>query len=229
MDNVIICSHCQTEILQSYCPNCGQKYINRKISLRSMIADFWDSLLSLDKSFWLNFKLLILNPKFFITNYWNGFRSFYFSPNKTIIIAALFLGLNFLLFKNNFFGFKISAENLSAQLGFIIFIVPLLTISSYLAYFKFRRNLIEHLVLNMYNLGIWLIIFLIFSIIVNYLELANLRYIFLILFVLSIFIWNARVFDLKLFTRIAFVFLNFIIFFLIISGIIFLAIHSKKT
>jgi len=228
MDNVIICSHCQTEILQNYCPNCGQKYINRKISLRSIIADFWDSLLSLDASLWVNFKLLILDPKFFVTNYWNGFRNFYFSPNKAIIIAALFLGLNFLLFKNSFFGLKINAENVSAQLGFIIFIIPLLTISSYVAYFKFKRNLLEHLVLNMFSLGIWLIIFSILSIIINYLELVDLRYYFLSLFMICIFIWNSRVFELSIIKRIIFILLNSIIFFGIIGGLIYLATQSKQ-
>ena len=225
---MIECSNCKTEIMDNFCPNCGQKFIGRKLKLKELFSDYWDNFFSVDKSLWLNFKLLLLKPGFIVQNYWAGFRNFFISPNKLLIISALFLGINFIFYKDQFLGLKVSAQNFSAQLGFLVMVIPFLTISSYIAYIGFKRGLIEHLVLNMYSLGIWLIIFSVISIAVSFFKLYVLLVPFKILFLLLIFTWNARAFKISFLKSVLFTILNTIVFGIILAGIIYWMISNQS-
>ena len=227
MDKIIVCSNCKTRITQNYCPNCGQKYISRKLKLKEIFADYWDNFFSFDASLWLSFKLLILKPEFIVHNYWQGFRNYFVSPNKLLLISTLFLGLNFILYKNHFLGIIVNAENFSAQIGFLIMVLPFLTVSSYITYIGLKHSFLEHLVLNMYSLGIWLIIFSIVSILQSYFKFSFLIQPLRILFILLIFAWNSRSFKLTLLKRIIFTALN--IFGLVIAGTIYLVALGSKT
>ena len=226
---MINCSNCGNEIMQNYCPNCGQKYVGKRISFKIIIEDFWDSLFSMDKSFWVIIKMMITNPNVVVLNYWNGFRNYYFPPFKFLLATSLILGLNLILFKNTFLGLKISAENFSSQLGFVIILIPFLTISSYAAYFKFKKNLVEHLVMNVYNLSIWILVFSVISICVSYFKLDFLKYPALTLFLTVIFIWDSLVFEINKYQRIMYIFICIFIFSLMIGCIIYLLIQNKVT
>lgn len=229
MNSTIKCSNCKTEIADVFCPHCGQKYIRRGLKIREIVEDYWDNLLSLDISLWLNIKYLILNPGFIVHNYWRGFRNFFISPNKLLVISAFFLGINLVISNNSFLGINITAKNFSAQIGFLIIIIPLLTISSYIAYLKHKQSLLEHLVLNMYSLGVWLIIFSTVSLVVYYFKLQFLRTPLLLLFLILIFIWNSRSFNTKILSRIISFIINIAIFGLIIVGMVYLIILAKST
>lgn len=227
MSSTIKCSNCKTEITDLFCPNCGQKYIRRNLRIKELVEDYWDNLFSLDTSLWMNIKHLILNPGFIVHNYWRGFRNFFISPNKLLIISAFFLGINFIFSKNTFLGVNITAQNFSAQIGFLIIIIPLLTLSSYIAYLKHKRSLLEHLVLNMYSLGVWLIIFSIVSLLVFNLQFQFLKTPLLLLFLILIFVWNSRSFKTKLLSSIITLIFNILVFGLIVGGIAYLLILAK--
>jgi hypothetical protein len=224
---MVTCSNCNTEIEKNYCPECGQKITHHKISILGMAEDFGGAFFSLDRSVWLNVKTMLLNPGKIVKNYWNGFRNFYFSPNKFLIISALFLSINFLLFRGVFLGIPFNPKNISAQLLFLIIFLPFLTFSSYLTYRIFKKNLVEHLVLNSYSLSIWLLIFSLGSVIINYSCLKFLEHPFLLLFLILIIFWNSRVFELSTLKRLLYTGLNLLIFGIITGGILFLLIRIK--
>ena len=84
------CSVCSTEIKENYCPKCGQYYTNEKISIKTMFSDLFGNIFSLEKSFFENIKIGLFKPKTLISNYWDGFRRYYYSPNRFLVIASLF-------------------------------------------------------------------------------------------------------------------------------------------
>lgn len=187
------CSHCQSDITAHYCPECGQQYTGRRLNFRQFLEDSVNSFLSLDRSLWANLKIAFRDPQKLVVNYWDGFRNFYYSPNKFLLTATIFLGINFLLAKNKFLTLTIDIENFSGQLAFLLLMLPLLTFSSYLAYWGFRKNLYEHLVMNSYNLSIWIVVFSIPSIILGKLDVPALEIPLFIAFIGLTMYWNARV------------------------------------
>lgn len=58
--NKVVCSVCQHKINQNFCSNCGQKFVNQKVRLSTIITDFFDNLFSAEKSFVFNFVLFTL-------------------------------------------------------------------------------------------------------------------------------------------------------------------------
>ena len=72
------CSICSTEIIENYCPKCGQYYKNERISIKTILSDLFANIFSLEKSFVEIIKIGLLHPKMLVTNYWNGFRNYYY-------------------------------------------------------------------------------------------------------------------------------------------------------
>ncbi|BAO77025.1 hypothetical protein WPG_2795 [Winogradskyella sp. PG-2] len=216
------CSACSNDIIENYCTNCGQYYKNSRVTKATVFGDLFYNTFSLEKSFFKNIIIGLNQPKTLVSNYWNGFRRFYFSPGNFFVIASLFLLLNYLIFKN-FLGITITS-NVSSQFVFLIFIIFLSTILSYLLYFKFKKNIYEHLIFNIYNVSLWTIIFVPISIILNLLIKNNsVIALFFIPYTLLILIWNSTAFELTRLKRSVFVIINFI---LVYGIIIYLAYIS---
>ncbi len=140
------CSVCSHEIEINYCSNCGQYFKENRVSLSSIFGDLFDSIFSIEKSFLYSLKTGISQPKILPTNYWLGFRKFYFSPGKFFKIASLFLVLHYLI-ANDFLGLVVSST-ISSQFVILITNIVLLTFLSWLLYFKYKKNIFEHLILN---------------------------------------------------------------------------------
>jgi len=102
------CSVCSNEIKGNYCSNCGQYFKDNRVTITTIFGDFFDSIFSLEKSFFRNIKIGVSQPKTLVSNYWNGFRKFYFSPGKFFTIASLFLLAHYLI-ANDFLGLVVSS------------------------------------------------------------------------------------------------------------------------
>lgn len=206
------CSVCSNEIKEKYCPNCGQYFKNSRVTITTIFVDLFDSVFSLEKSFFRNIKIGVSQPKKLATNYWNGFRKFYFSPGKFFTIASLFLLLHYLI-ANDFLGLVVSST-ISSQFVILLTNIILLTILSWLLYLKFKKNIFEHLILNIYNVSLWTIIFVPISIILSLIVNNNgFEEIFFIPYHLLIMIWNSKVFKLTKMKRFIFVIINLILFY----------------
>ena len=206
------CSVCSNEIRGNYCSNCGQYFKDSRVTITTIFVDLFDSIFSLEKSFFRNIKIGISQPKTLATNYLNGFRKFYFSPGKFFTIASLFLLLHYLI-ENDFLGLVVSST-ISSQFVILITNIILLTFLSWLLYLKFKKNIFEHLILNIYNVSLWTIIFVPISIILN-LTINNngIEEIFFIPYHLLIMIWNSKAFELTKIKRFIFVTINLILFY----------------
>jgi len=206
------CSVCSNEIRKNYCSNCGQYFKNGRVTSITIFWGLFDSFFSIEKSFLMNFKIGLIQPKTIVSNYWNGFRKYYFSPFQFFTLASLFLLINH-LFSNQFLGLEVTS-NISSHFTILLLNICLLTISSSLLYIKFKKNIFEHLILNIYNVSLWTIIFVPISIILSLMAHNNgIAEYFLIPFHLLIMIWNSKAFELNKFNRYVFVSINLALFY----------------
>jgi hypothetical protein len=206
------CSVCSNEIRGNYCSNCGQYFKDSRVTSVTILKDLFDSFFSLEKSFFVNIKIGLSQPKTIVSNYWNGFRKYYFSPVKFFTIASLFLLINYLV-SNYFLGLAV-ASDISSHFAILLLNIILLTIISSLLYLKFKKNIFEHLILNIYNVSLWTIIFVPISIILSLSANDNgIAEFFLIPYHLLIMIWNSKAFELTKLNRFLFVTINLVLFY----------------
>ena len=201
------CSLCSNEITEKYCSKCGQYYKYKRINFTTFLGDFFDSIFSIEKSFLFNIRIGLSQPKTLALNYWNGFRKYYYSPGKFLTIASLFLMFHY-LFANDFLGVVLTS-NISSQFVILFFNIFILTLLSFLLYIQFKKNFYEHLILNIYNVSLWIIVFIPTSVILNFTVNNNKaeRY-FYILFHLLVIIWNSKAFELTKPKRFLYVLIN---------------------
>lgn len=206
------CSVCSSEINEKYCSKCGQYYKDKRINFTTFLGDLFDSIFSLEKSFLQNIRIGLSQPKTLVLNYWNGFRKYYYSPGKFLTIASLFLVLHYSI-ANDFLG-VIVKSNISSQFVILLVNILLLTLSSFLLYIQYKKNLYEHLVLNIYNVSLWIIVFFPISVILSLTINDNMtEQYFYILYHILVMIWNSKVFELTKSKRFLFVIINLLMFY----------------
>ena len=206
------CSVCLSEINEKYCSKCGQYYKGGRINFTSFLGDLFESVFSLEKSFLRNIRIGLSQPKALVLNYWNGFRKFYYSPGKFFTIASLFLALHYSI-ANDFLGTVVTGD-ISSQFIILLSNILLLTFSSFLLYIQFKKNLFEHLILNIYNVSLWIIVFFPISVILS-LTVNNdsIEGYLTTPFHILIIIWNSKAFELTKLKRFLFVTINLVLFF----------------
>ena len=86
MSNNNICKNCGFEIQLKYCSKCGQKKYELS-KVRDLFSEFSDEFFNLDSRVFLTFKYLITKPGFLTKEYWEGKKSRYLLPFRTILVA----------------------------------------------------------------------------------------------------------------------------------------------
>lgn len=221
------CSHCETILQDSYCQHCGQKYINKRLTFWNIISDYIFQILSLEKSGFATVLKLITSPKKVVTNYWNGYRNYYQSPGKILFYFLTIAGLHIVLVNTKLFDMTIDISYTSPQFG-IIFIIPLITISTYFTYFKQKLNFGEHFIATTYLFSVFGMLFIIIDDLVNYylklnFDYFNIQYLIIVILLWSVFVYSK---NNKWYRLILNFVLNLVVFLLIVStliGIIYLA------
>ncbi len=214
------CSVCSNDIRGNYCSNCGQYYKDKRINFSTFLGDLFDSIFSLEKSFLRNIRIGLTQPKTLVLNYWNGFRKFYYSPGKFLTIASIFLALHYSI-ANDFLGIVVTG-NISSQFIILLINILLLTFSSFLTYLQFKKNFLEHLVLNIYNVSLWIIVFFPLSFILSLTVNNNkTEQYFYILYHILVIIWNSKAFKLTMTKRFLFVIINLLMFYGILALLVY--------
>jgi len=185
------CTICNTETVGQYCQHCGQRNTGKKLKLLTVINDLMSNLFSLEKSGLATALILIRNPTDVIESYWNGYRKYHEPPSKLIVYAALVIGVHIIVNDNLIFGLSFSD---SPQGFFLVFFLVMLTISSYLTYLRRKRSFLEHTVANIYLLGLWTVIMIIFYEAVTYFTEIDVRFFSLIALITLMIIWTGRTF-----------------------------------
>lgn len=92
------CQNCGYEVLQAYCPHCGQKNTETRQSFTHLVTHFAEDLTHYDSAFWKTIKYLLFRPAKLTIEYLEGKRLKYVPPVKLYIFISFvtFLTLSLL-------------------------------------------------------------------------------------------------------------------------------------
>jgi len=85
-----ICQNCNTknELPFNYCPNCGQKNTDGKITFSELWSEFQDSVLNIESRTWRTFKNLFI-PGRLTLEYFSGKHRRYVHPLRLLIVTSV--------------------------------------------------------------------------------------------------------------------------------------------
>lgn len=240
-----ICKNCEHHFEGQYCPNCGQKFIDQRLTLKESINWALNSIFNLDRGFLYTSLAVLRKPGTVIKDMLNGITIRYSHPFRFIFIwaslAAIFgvaagtysdtsiavneaMGVNEEQLKNT----KKIQETIGSYMSFIIMaMIPFYSLGSYWLFKSKRFNYAEHLVINSYAFGSSTMLGIPFMI--AYLFFPQLSFLNYSGFIIGLIIISrayAQVFDTNVFTATAKYLLSFIMSLImsIIFGIIIMII-----
>lgn len=101
------CRLCEAEHQGQYCPECGQKYIAHRITLRESFSQFLNLISNLDRGLWPTTWQMLRRPALVIDRYFKGATSLYTHPFRFLFI---WLTLQVFLITSTGFAEAIQAE-----------------------------------------------------------------------------------------------------------------------
>ena len=99
-----ICSNCGTEVQESFCSKCGQKYLDHKETLGHLFLHFFEDITHFDSRFHKSITPLFFKPRFLTNEYNAGKRTMYLNPVRMYFFVSLIYFLSFLLPQKPLFG-----------------------------------------------------------------------------------------------------------------------------
>lgn len=167
---ILHCKSCATPLSGVYCGQCGQKVIQRRITMRALFDDIFSQISNLDKGLIYTFWMLFKNPRQVVLDYLAGKTIKYSSPFKylifwTAVSALIYIGFGFYdqqaegmasimasnesQMANEFSSLYNDLMKQNFQLVSILYI-PFFAIFTRLFFKKSGLNYAEHLVANAY-------------------------------------------------------------------------------
>ncbi|HEX8270276.1 MAG TPA: DUF3667 domain-containing protein [Flavobacterium sp.] len=167
------CLNCDNGFLGNFCPDCGQKAKTGKIDINYVQEEAKYTLLHLNNGFLYTTKQMLTRPGFAIREFIDGKRVRHYKPLLYLFVMAGLYG--FLL--HYFVDFKemMNIDESTAVSGDVngtelllkgldwmaahysiveVIYLPIIALSSYLAFRKWGYNFIEHLIINAYAGGL---------------------------------------------------------------------------
>lgn len=175
--NTSICLNCNAEVNSNYCPDCGQRQMVKRLSLREGWNDFWARIYGFDGLFLNTLRDLTIKPGFAARDFVNGNRVKYYGP-----VGYFFLMITLYLIVASFLNIEIrDVMKLSSTVAatnqplagsgqdqfntmilnmisdnlklFSFLIIPFQALMALLFFRKSRFNFIEHSVVPLYVTG----------------------------------------------------------------------------
>ena len=154
------CSNCNEKLLGSFCYQCGQRHVLKKLSIHQILVEIKESALNLERGLVSTLKNLILDPRKVIFDYIEGKRGIFTSPFRLMILAMSLLAVYAFFFDFNpyyeqsqsiYGNNKLTPEvnDFLTRFSFIM-ILPIIAVSTWIFCYKKGINYAGHLVLNVY-------------------------------------------------------------------------------
>lgn len=186
---IYTCKSCNNSIpKRKYCPDCGVYNSGQKATFKTLFSNAISEVLSFEKGLFYNFKVSFTQPNDVVWSYFNGIRNKYAAPGRILLYTLFFLGILYLIDPN--FGaldISINNESTSSLTGtklFLILIIPFLSISSKIVFWK-NKGLAVHMLSMIY---LFLPRFVITTILITIINLSiGASWSQLLIFVLMIF------------------------------------------
>jgi hypothetical protein len=170
-----LCKNCNNSVEYSYCAHCGQKTSVESLTLKRLVKEISDNIFQVNYGLFFSIKEFTLRPAHSINNYLNGKRRQYFQPiayaftlaTLYFIIARLTGDVTVVeeLFEGYLIGIQekgdVVSESSSRLIKWVsdnyayttLMIVPMFSIASFIVFINNKRNILEHLVVNLYITG----------------------------------------------------------------------------
>lgn len=221
------CPNCNIAFQGKFCHQCGQKYVAKRVTFWNIISDYFVQIFSFERSGIATFAQIIVAPQKIIFHYLNGYRNYYQSPGRLLLYFITIAGLYVFLVSEKLFGMSISVGELSPQVGLIVILIPLLTLSSYLTYLKSKRHFGEHFIAQTYLFAVFGIIVIIMEGLLRKLFDQDIEFNVFGILILAIVLWTSFVFsqNRKWYIYVLNTLLNTIVFILIIALILMVAYY----
>ena len=176
------CLNCGAQVADAYCPQCGQKKSTKRFSLKNVITDdFIKGVLELDKGLFYTIKELMVNPGHSIRQYVAGKRVNHYNY-FTLILVVVAIDVMILGYAptkmSQFYGpmkdenFLAMVDKLTTEYAKILVFctIPLYSIASKLFFGKANQNFAEHLVANSYRAAGEMLLSVILSVCMVFIE-----------------------------------------------------------
>jgi len=168
----ITCKNCGHQVSENFCSNCGQRADTHRLNMHFILHDLQHALIHFDRGVLYTTKQLLTRSGHTIREFLEGKRTRHFQPLSFVIVLATFYGLlwHYLIFDHlhtSLIEPKDDITRASRKIvtwitehfafdGLILIITS--TLVSYVIFKKRKYNLAEHLVLNTYLMGLFLIV-----------------------------------------------------------------------
>ena len=149
------CKNCCTELVGTYCHNCGQKADQKRYTLTNLPQEFLHGFFHIHGGLLYTIKELFIHPGVTLRGYIAGKRINYFNPFTYLVIISLAGGFmyassgitehindNFLASGKTIF---FTREHFSIR---ILLNVPAYALLSWIMFRSYKYNLAEHLIIN---------------------------------------------------------------------------------
>lgn len=211
------CKTCDFKLddVAKFCSHCGAKIVHERLSFKGTWEEFVGPFFSWDNNFWRTFFGLFKNPKDVLEAYISGARKKYFQPFSYIILYATiavffykFFPMEIIMDYSEEFTKGYNSTNSSGKTPqfdmngfmkgymetlmsyynfFVLLLIPIYALTSYVIFNKKGHNFFEHLVFNSYlqsNLGFVSLFLQVLLVTVLGMNFQTYTYLFLILFIL---------------------------------------------
>jgi hypothetical protein len=176
------CKNCGNDIVGRYCHHCGQKADVGRLNFSYLIKETTTSIFQLNTGFFYTAIQLLIAPGKSIKEYLEGKRKKYFKPvSYLFILSTVYFLVTMAIDERTWMGDFVSGWNegsrendtetqqiliwFSQNYAYAtLFLVPIFSVGSFLAFLRFKKNYIEHIVINAYVTGQQSIIYSLFAI-----------------------------------------------------------------
>jgi hypothetical protein len=178
------CKNCGHTIDGNYCSQCGQKSDVSRITFAAIAQEISESIFQVNRGLFFTIKELFLRPGQSIDDFLHGKRKNHFKPIAYVLtLSTLYFLVTKLTGQNTYLddfiaGLRSGVSETTSGFELLdivtwlaqnyayaaLLLLPVFSLASYLAFFGFGKNYLEHIVLNSYVTGQQAIFYAVFAI-----------------------------------------------------------------
>lgn len=187
------CVNCTQNYQGFFCPRCGQKSLEGRFTFKESIGWIFDKIFNLERGIFFTIKDLIFRPGLMLSSYLGRATVRYVHPFRFVFLMATISAIATILsgafeseelmkgVKGYIEGFNDGNreknlafedvlaffETVKKYFAFLLILnIPIISIASYIVFKKFKKNFTEHLIINCYAYGLYLVLSLPFFILI---------------------------------------------------------------
>lgn len=165
------CKNCGEKVEGNFCSNCGQSIKVNRINLPNFLNEVSESVFLLNKGFLYTVINLFKHPGESIRNFLDGKRKYHYKPLAyVLVLSTVYYLVSRIAEKNTivedlvlgFFSYDSEeAKEIPSVLKWFssnyayatLLLIPIFSLASYITFFRYGRNYLEHIVMNAYVTG----------------------------------------------------------------------------